>query len=64
MIKILSSSSYDGMRERLERQQKRIRALENSYQQLVLQCGLHGFEVIIKPEVPAQPARVVLKKVK
>lgn len=43
---------------------RRYRILEHEHQELKLAAGLHGFDVIRLPEVPAIPSRVVMRKTK
>lgn len=70
-MKLLSEKSYrrlialesenTGLKEKLRLRFFRIRELEQSYQTLVLNVGMKGFAVEIKPEVPAKPATLVLR---
>jgi len=43
---------------------RRIKELEKNYQELVLRAGIEGFSVEFKPAVPAQPPKLVLKRVR
>lgn len=66
-MKILSERSYA---ELADHRAKRIvlvhkyRALEREHQELLLLLGSEGLMVEKKPEVPAQPARLVLRRKK
>ena len=68
-MKLLSDLSHQRLIERNEILaarnkvlQARCRALENSYTELQLECGLRGFAVEVAPPVPAKPARIVLRR--
>ena len=51
-------------RERNQRLTKAYRILERRHQELLLLIGLKGLAVEIKPAIPAQPARMILKNIK
>ena len=73
-MRILSEASFAALvdaksdllseHERNARLTKAYRILERRHQELLLLIGLKGMTVEMKPAVPAQPARQVLRNVK
>ena len=60
-MKILSDKSYRDLVDSRHRALARARKAEIDLQQLILDAGLRGFEVVLRPEVPAVPARLTMK---
>ena len=58
----IAEGELSQLRERHKALVARHRKLVDDHHALTLQCGLKGFTVEVKPEVPAKPATLVLRK--
>jgi hypothetical protein len=64
-MKLISDTTYERLIRRADRAdelEQKLERLRVRHQQVILEAGLQGFTVEVKPEVPAQPARMVLRK--